>query len=120
LKSKKSLSGAEGETTAARYLEKKGYKILEYNYRIAGSEVDLIALKDNTLFFIEVKTRGSDNYGMPEEFVNERKRRKIIQAAKFFTACKKYEDHYVQFDIIAVLPLQELDSVYHIEHAFEE
>lgn len=119
----RSLSGTEGEKVAARYLEKNGYKILEKNYRVAGSEVDIIAQKDETLCFVEVKTRGSDDYGLPEEFVDERKRRKIIRAAKIYSSQKMYEDFYVRFDIISVLPEGEgLDfdiKINHIQHAFE-
>jgi putative endonuclease len=119
----RSLSGTGGEKAAARYLEKRGYKILEKNYRAAGSEVDIIAQKDETLCFVEVKTRGSDDYGLPEEFVDERKRRKIIRAAKIYSGQKMYEDFYVRFDIISVLPEGEgLDfdiKINHIQHAFE-
>lgn len=111
--------GSGGERAAARFLEKNGYKIVDNNYRVCGTEVDLIAKKDDTLCFIEVKTRGSDRYGLPEEFVDERKRRKIIRAAKVFTARKIYEDYYIRFDIISVLYKNEKVEINHIEHAFE-
>lgn len=116
----KSRSGSEGEKAAARYLEKNGYEILENNYRVSGSEVDLIAKKDDTICFVEVKTRGTDDYGLPEEFVDWRKRRKIIRAAKIFTGTKKYADFYVRFDIIAVLYKEGKTDINHIRHAFEE
>ena len=119
----KSTSGVEGERAAAWYLEKNGYKILKRNYRVAGSEVDIIAQKGETLCFVEVKTRGSDDYGLPEEFVDERKRRKIIRAAKIYSNQKIYENFYVRFDIISVLPGGDgLDSgikINHIQYAFE-
>lgn len=116
----KSLVGRGGEAVAARYLEKNGYEILEKNYRILGSEVDLIAKKGEILSFIEVKTRGSDDFGMPEEFVDERKQRKIIRAAKVFIGRKIYEDFYVRFDIISVLNRDEGPEINHIKHAFQE
>jgi len=112
--------GRKGEAAAARYLEKNGYEIVEYNYSVFGSEVDLIARKDETLCFVEVKTRGTDKYGLPEEFVDERKRRKIIRAAKVFTGRKEYEDFYVRFDIISVLHKIDDVEINHIEHAFQE
>lgn len=115
----KAKSGSEGEKAAAQYLEKNGYEILENNYRVSGSEVDLIAKKDDTLCFVEVKTRGSDDFGLPEEFVDRRKRSKIIRAAKIFTATKKYVDFYVRFDIIAVLYSEGKIAINHIQHAFE-
>ncbi|MCP4154741.1 MAG: YraN family protein [bacterium] len=112
--------GPGGEKEAARYLMRNGYQIREYNYRVCGSEVDLIAEKDETLVFVEVKTRGTDNYGLPEEFVDERKIRKIIRAAKVYTGTKKYENYWVRFDIIAVLCKDGKVEIKHIEHAFQE
>ncbi len=120
METEKSLVGPGGEEIAARYLEKNGYEILEKNYRKFGSEVDLIAKKEETLCFIEVKTRGSDDYGLPEEFVDERKRRKIIRAAKVYIGRKIYEEFYVRFDIISVLHKYEKTEINHIKHAFQE
>ncbi|HLP60492.1 MAG TPA: YraN family protein [Candidatus Deferrimicrobium sp.] len=113
-------TGPGGERAAARYLEKQGHEILERNYRILGSEVDIITKKDETLCFVEVKTRGTEDYGLPEEFVDERKRRKIIRAAKVFTGDKKYENFYVRFDIISVLFEGEQVEIKHITHAFQD
>lgn len=112
-------AGSLGEEAAARYLETNGYEILEQNYRVAGSEVDLIALTGETLCFIEVKTRGSDDFGLPEEFVDERKRRKIIRAAKVYTGKRKYANHYVRFDIVSLLYKGKEYEINHIQHAFE-
>lgn len=112
-------TGSLGETAAARYLEKNGYEILKQNYHVAGSEVDLIALKGETVCFVEVKTRGSDDFGLPEEFVDERKRRKIIRAAKVYTGNRKYANHYVRFDIVSVLYNGKDYEINHIQHAFE-
>ncbi|MCP4216797.1 MAG: YraN family protein [bacterium] len=112
--------GPQGERTAAEYLKKNGYKIIDHNYKVCGSEVDLIAFKDETLCFVEVKTRGTDKYGLPEEFVDRRKIRKIIRAAKIFTGTKTYADCYVRFDIIAVLNKGEEADINHIKHAFQD
>jgi putative endonuclease len=114
------LSGTGGEKAAARYLEKNGYKILESNYCVCGSEVDLIAVRGETLCFVEVKTRGTDKYGLPEEFVDERKRRKIIRAAKIYSAQETYENFFVRFDIISVLYGSGTVEINHIKHAFED
>lgn len=119
MKSEKSLSGQAGEKAAARYLEKKGYEILENNYRVSGCEVDLIAKKNDTLCFVEVKTRGSDDFGLPEEFVDWRKRRKIIQVAKIYSADRRYIDLYIRFDIIAVIYKGSDIKINHIRHAFD-
>ena len=114
------LSGREGERAAARHLEKKGYKILESNYRAGGAEVDIIAEKDQTLIFVEVKARGTDKYGLPEEFVDARKRRKIIRAAKIFSGNTYYENYFIRFDIIAVQFSEGEFNINHIQDAFEE
>lgn len=114
------MIGPGGEAAAAHYLVTNGYEILEYNYQVFGSEVDLIAVKDETLCFVEVKTRGSNKYGLPEEFVDDRKRRKIIRAAKVYTGCKEYADFYVRFDIISVLHKSGDIEINHITHAFQE
>ncbi|MGE5341041.1 MAG: YraN family protein [Candidatus Omnitrophota bacterium] len=113
------FSGREGEIAAARFLEENGYTILEHNYRVCGSEVDLIVQKGDTLCFVEVKTRGSDNYGLPEEFVDERKRKRIIRAAKIFSSKKEYENFFVRFDIIAVHYSGKTFHANHIRDAFE-
>ena len=112
-------SGPEGERAAARYLEKKGYEIVDNNYRVCGSEIDLIARKDDTLCFVEVKTRGTDDYGLPEEFVDRRKRQKIIRAAKVFLGREGNENFYARFDIISVLYKDGKTEINHIMHAFE-
>jgi putative endonuclease len=119
LKNEQPFSGAAGEDAAAKYLEKNGYKIVKRNYRVSGTEVDLIALKDETLCFVEVKTRGTDRYGLPEEFVFERKRRKYIRAATIFHSQKEYENYYVRFDIIAVSYTGKTLDINHIQGAFE-
>jgi len=115
----KTTTGAGGEKAAARFLEEKGYKVVERNFEVAGSEVDLIALKGDTLVFVEVKTRGTDDFGLPEEFVDRRKRNRIIRAARIYRATEEYINCFIRFDIIAVLYQQGDIIITHIEHAFE-
>jgi putative endonuclease len=116
----KIFSGTEGEDTAARYLEKKGYEIIKRNYRTCGAEIDLIAKKGETLCFVEVKTRKSGDFGLPEEFVDFWKRRKIIRAARVFIGRRKYADMYVRFDIVSVVYDGVKTKINHIQDAFEE
>lgn len=116
----KKTIGRSGEKAAAKYLQQQGYTILEKNYRVSGAEVDLIAQTGETIVFVEVKTRGTDEYGMPEEFVHKSQRRRIIRAAKVYTADEKYVDCYVRFDIIALLHQDGEALINHIQHAFEE
>jgi len=119
MKIKRSKSGSEGEKVAGEFLKKKGYKILKTNYRVSGSEVDLIARKDDVLCFIEVKTRGTDDFGLPEEYVDRRKRAKIIRAARIFASDDKFINCFIRFDIISVLYAEKKVEINHIQHAFE-
>jgi len=68
--------GDDGENLAAGYLEKLGYTILERQWKYERFEIDLIAEKDKTIVFVEVKTRFSNTYGEPWEAVNQAKRKK--------------------------------------------
>lgn len=113
-------SGRWGEETARKYLENKGYQIIATNCRLAGVEIDIIAEKEQTLCFVEVKTRKTIFFGMPAAYVDFRKRRRIIRAAKLFSAKKKYREHAIRFDIIALLYNGKDMDITHMEHAFEE
>lgn len=112
--------GRWGEEIACNYLENKGYQIVEINCRLAGVEIDVIAERERTLCFIEVKTRKTVLFGMPAAYVDFRKRRRIIRAAKLFSAKKKYREHAIRFDVIAILYNGNATEITHLEHAFEE
>lgn len=80
----KRLLGQIGENTAADVLRAKGYRILKQNYRCRHGEIDIVALRDGVLAFVEVKTRQSLSYGRPAEAVDERKRKHMKKAALCF------------------------------------
>ncbi len=67
--------GIEGEGLAIRFLKEKGYRIIEKNFRFQKAEIDIIAQKENTLICIEVKTRTTDYFGNPQDFIDNKKRR---------------------------------------------
>ena len=75
-------TGISGEKMGAEYITKAGYVILEKNWRHSRSEVDIIASKNNTLHFIEIKTRRSKKFGLPEEKVGRKKMENLINAAE--------------------------------------
>ncbi len=75
--------GRLGEELVREYLRVKGYKLLEENFRTIFSEVDIVALKDNTLYIVEVKTRKSDKSGTPFESITFRKEEKLRKSAEF-------------------------------------
>ena len=95
-------TGNRGEALAKAYLEKKGYQILETNWRYSRAEIDLIALDGDILVFIEVKTRRSDQFGKPEAFVNSKKESLIIAAASAYMEEKGHEGE-IRFDVIGIL-----------------
>jgi putative endonuclease len=115
----KLLLGKEGERLAERFLEKKGYKLLERNYRCSAGELDLVVLDRRVIVFVEVKTRTGQGFGTPFEAVEFRKQRKIIQAAQFFLAEKGLQQRDARFDVVGVSLVGREPVVEHIENAFE-
>ncbi len=112
--------GQDGEQAAVIFLKNKGFRIIQTNYRVAGAEVDIIAVTGTILCFIEVKTRKSSDYGLPEAFVHRAKQKKIIRAAKFFSNRKAYRELLVRFDVISIIRDEKGMAFDHLENAFEE
>jgi putative endonuclease len=107
--------GRESEKRAKAYLEGKGYKILETNWRNAKLEIDLIARVEETIVFVEVKFRKNDEYGEPELFVNRKKQNFIIKAANAYLELNNIQ-YESRFDIVALS--QERNEIIHLEAAF--
>lgn len=108
--------GFKYEEIAKRYLLKNNYTILEENFICKFGEIDIIAMKDGRLHFIEVKGRLNTNHGYPREAVTLAKQKKLISAAKYYFMLKGKDDYFCQFDVIEiVLESKELN---HIENAF--
>ncbi len=113
----KQAIGKSGEKKAAELLEKKGYLIVERNYRHRRGEIDLIARKDNLLLFVEVKTRtGNADWGYPEEAVTNKKARKVVSCANAYIFKVNWQGE-IRFDIISV-ELGEVEQITHFEDAF--
>lgn len=111
-------SGTVGEAVAAKYLKNKGYKILEKNFRKVYGEIDIIAQKGENIAFVEVKTRKSDAFGTPAEFVTVKKQKRIIKAAYTYIQ-KKDLDAEFTFDIVEVYyDGRRVEKINHIENAF--
>ncbi|MCX6352573.1 MAG: YraN family protein [Bacteroidetes bacterium] len=110
-------AGASGEKTAVDFIIKKGYTILETNWRTAKLEVDIIANHKNTIIFIEVKTRTGIAYGFPEKAVSAAKKKNLINAAAVYLE-EKNLDAEIRFDIISIVLMNGKTEVYHIEDAF--
>ncbi len=106
--------GRSGENKAAEYLDSIGYEILERNYKCRYGEIDIIALYEETLCFIEVKTRLSTRYGYPCEAVNARKREHIVKCAYTYMSmcCCSYRD--IRIEIVELLRVKGKFYVRHI------
>ena len=94
--------GALGEELAVEFLKGRGYCILARNYRCPYGEIDIIATKDRTVAFIEVKTRTSAIFGRPAEAVTLKKRKHIKTAASFFLASNKKRCENAGFQVIEI------------------
>ena len=110
--------GRNGEQLAKLHLENNGYEILDENWTFGKAEVDLIAYKDRTIIFIEVKTRTGTGFGEPEDFVDTRKQKLMAQAADEYIYLMNHQGE-VRFDIIAILFKTTTNyRLNHIEDAF--
>ncbi|NIJ43812.1 putative endonuclease [Wenyingzhuangia heitensis] len=109
--------GNLGEQLAKDFLLKNSYTILETNWRYLKAEVDIIAKKENTLAIVEVKTRTTDFFGSPEEFITKGKIKLLIMAANAYVEQKNL-DTEVRFDVIAIVKNNKKTELNHIEEAF--
>ena len=109
--------GKKGEELAVDFLQKKGYQILERNWRFKKAEIDVIALKNDVLAIIEVKTRSTAYFGNPQDFVNEKKIQLLVEAVNEYVISKDL-DVEVRFDIVAILKTNNNFSIEHLEDAF--
>ena len=100
---RRQVLGRQGEAVAERYLMKKGYKLVERNYRCAAGEVDLIVLDRRVIVFVEVKTRTSVAFGTPAESIHKRKLSRFIAASNIFLAKNKLHGSSVRYDGIELM-----------------
>ena len=115
------IVGAWGERNAAKYLEKKGYKIVGVNYKNRFGEIDIIARRKDCVVFIEVKTRKNNSFADAREFVDAKKQARVITAAKIWLSANRCELQ-PRFDVIEVYAPHGTDTknpeINHIENAF--
>lgn len=111
--------GKKGEDIAAAFLKKKGYNILFRNYKCSFGEIDIIAKHKKILSFIEVKTRSTKKYGLPQEAVTPAKQAKISRVALEFVQRYKMDNRAARFDVVSVQSLNDGYEVDLIENAFE-
>lgn len=109
--------GKKGEQIAIDFLLKNNYKILEKNYRYLKAEVDIIAQKKDILAVVEVKTRTSNYFGNPEEFVSPKKIKLLLSAIDYYVNERDLNVE-VRFDIIAIIQNKKGTKIEHLEDAF--
>jgi putative endonuclease len=111
-------TGKLGEDLAVAHLKKAGYQIIAQNYRCLYGEVDIIARDDDTLVFVEVKSRKSETFGQPQEAVGLEKRKKLSRISLYYLQQKRLETYNARFDVIAVKMLPDGTQIDLIQNAF--
>ena len=97
--------GARGEEAAARFLARNGYRILERNWTCFAGEADIIALSDEALVFVEVKTRRGTDKGLPSEAVTRAKRERYERIALAYIQDHFFGEAVVRFDVVSIVAL---------------
>lgn len=113
--------GKWGEDVAAQFLQSKGFKILARNWCCEAGELDIIALDNDTIVIVEVRTRSSDAFGTPEESLTQQKRRHLEKSALAFLQEQDHLDVAWRIDVIAIDAFQHgtVDRISHYENALE-
>jgi putative endonuclease len=117
-KNKQPSVGKIGEDLAAKFLEEKGYNIIERNYRFGHGELDIIAEKDNILIFIEVKTKKHGDFGDPINWIKRGKQLQMGRIARGYLYERNITDRDCRFDVVLVNWEHGLWKIDHIENAF--
>ncbi len=111
--------GLLGEEIAARWLTRRGWRIVYRRFRNGRRDIDLVAQRDALVAFVEVKARKGDTFGDPVEAVNHRKQRELTRSARIWIDRHgRAEEHY-RFDVVGVLVDDQRVLVKHVENAFE-
>lgn len=111
-------TGIQGEEVACRFLARKGYDILDRNWRSGRLELDIIARQGDTIVFCEVKTARSRRFGSAIEWITPRKVRHITQAALGYIANHRIERCAFRFDVIGLDVREGEIAITHLENAF--
>jgi len=110
--------GRRSEELACDFLQRRGWQILDRNFRAGHKEIDIVAQKGETVAFVEVKARSTLAYGVPSEFVNWQKQGEVARAARVWLQLHPTPDLEYRFDIIAIARKGNSHSLEHIENAW--
>lgn len=111
--------GSLGEEAAVGLLKENGYKILSRNYKDSLGEIDIVARDKDTFCFVEVKTRNSLSFGLPQEAVSRAKQRQISKAALGFLKKNNLLDKKARFDVVSVVYSGDKPQLDLIKDAFD-
>ena len=116
----KNQTGIEGEKIAVRHLKTRGYRILATNYRCQLGEIDIVAVKEEYLVFVEVKTRNANTEDInPMMSITKSKRKKLRQLGTYYIQNCKLSDMQPRFDVVGItLQNRRQHILEHIENAF--
>jgi putative endonuclease len=109
------VKGQQYEKLAAKFLTENGHEIIEKNWRAGRREIDLIAVKDKTVVFVEVKGATSQKFGHPSERVDTKKQDNLIKAAEQYIIAKDLDGYDYRFDLITFLD----GNIEHYPNAFQ-
>jgi putative endonuclease len=116
-KKPKDLLGEKGEQMAVEYLEKLGYEIISRNWKYHPYEIDIIAKHNDFYVIVEVKTRASDDFGPPQDFVSRKKQSHLVKATQLYADLNQIENEF-RFDVVAVIINDKKTELLHIPEAF--
>ncbi|MEX2181750.1 MAG: YraN family protein [Gemmatimonadaceae bacterium] len=111
--------GHLGERIAERWLTRQGWRILARRFRNGRRDIDLVAQRESTIAFVEVKARKGDDFGDPVEAVHHRKQRELTRSAHVWIDRHGRDGESYQFDVVGVLMAGERVLVKHVPNAFE-
>lgn len=109
--------GKSGEEKALSFLKEQGYKIITTNWLEHKFEIDIIAIDNNEIVFVEVKTRATDFFGSPEDAVTIAKQQHLIEGANYYLEQNEI-DLNARFDVIAIVMNINQTKINHIKDAF--
>lgn len=110
--------GELGERIAARWLARKGWRIIYHRFRNGRRDIDLVAQREALVAFVEVKARSGDEFGDPVEAVDHRKRRELTRSARVWIDRHGRAEETYRFDVVGVLVDGDRVRVKHVEDAF--
>lgn len=103
--------GHQGENSASNFLKQNGFEILQRNVRSKTGEIDIVAKRSDTIFFIEVKTRNGDKYGKPYEAITSAKQRHMKRAATWYVLQNKLEKSKLKLAVVSILIENEKEDI---------